>query len=141
GKPGRGLREAYDNLRIAIERAYPGLDGTLDRTMLDAILDAGLAPTVRTDYERWKPLHWILAVPDVMERGGFDAIIGNPPFVTGSDITGAMGANVRDWLVHMLASGQRGNADLVAYFFLRATALLAKQGTFGLIATNSVAQG
>lgn len=40
-----------------------------------AILAAGLTPTVGTDYERWKPLHWIIAVPDVMEKGGFDAII------------------------------------------------------------------
>ncbi|MEV1107799.1 DNA methyltransferase [Micromonospora sp. NPDC049751] len=141
GKPGKALREAYENLLVAIERAYPGSSGTPDRNMLDKILDAGLTPTVETDYERWKPLHWILAVPDVTERGGFDAIIGNPPFVTGSDITGAIGSNVRDWLVHILAYGQRGNADLVAYFFLRASELAASQSAFGLIATNSIAQG
>ena len=52
--------------------------------MLDKIITAGLTPTVTTDYDRWKPLHWILAVPDVMERGGFDAIIGNPPFLGGA---------------------------------------------------------
>jgi hypothetical protein len=76
-----------------------------------------------------------------MERGGFDTVIGNPPFLTGSDISGVIGGNVRDWFVHMLACGQRGNADLVAYFFLRAMELLAKRGTLGLIATNSIAQG
>lgn len=140
GKPGKALREAYENLRIAIERAYPGPAGTPDRTMLDEILDAGLTPTVQTDYQRWKPLHWILAVPDVMERGGFDAIIGNPPFVTGSDITGAMGSNVRDWLIYEIAYGRRRNADLIAYFFLRAMGLLATRGILGLIATNSIAQ-
>ena len=62
-------------------------------------MTAGLTPTVTTDYERWKPLHWILAVPDVMERGGFDAIIGNPPFLGGQKLTGAMGTNIRDWFV------------------------------------------
>ncbi|WP_396230984.1 Eco57I restriction-modification methylase domain-containing protein, partial [Frankia sp. EI5c] len=106
GKPGRVLNIAYQALEIALAEAYPDSDlfaRDPDRTKLDAILAAGLTPTVPTDYERWKPLHWITAVPDVMERGGFDAIIGNPPFVTGSDISGAMGTNVRDWLVNVLA--------------------------------------
>lgn len=141
GKPGKALKTAYENLGIAVGLAYPGKGGEPDRRMLDGILDAGLAPTVTTDYARWKPLHWILAVPDVMERGGFDAIIGNPPFVAGSDITGAMGGNVRDWLVHVLAFGRRGRADLVAYFFLRAMDLISAQGGLGLIATNSIGQG
>ncbi|MPZ83331.1 MAG: SAM-dependent DNA methyltransferase [Actinophytocola sp.] len=141
GKPGKALREAYGNLSYAVGLAYPGPGEPPNRAMLDGILGAGLTPTVETDYDRWEPLHWILAVPDVMERGGFDAVIGNPPFVTGSKITGAMGTNVRDWFVDILASGQRGRADLVAYFFLRATFLLSGQGNLGLIATNTVAQG
>jgi len=135
GKPGKALNVAYQDLGIALTNAFEG-----DPAMLDEITKAGLTPAVTTDYDRWKPLHWILAVPDVMERGGFDAIVGNPPFVTGSDITGAMGTNVRDWLVHVLARGQRGKADLVAYFFLRAMSLLTLRGNLGLIATNTIAQ-
>ncbi len=141
GKPGKALREAYENLHIAIEHAYPGPDGEPDSSMLDGILDAGLTPTVDTDYARWKPLHWILAVPDVMERGGFDAIIGNPPFLGGQKLTGTMGANARDWFVHALADGKKGSADLVGYFFLRAMSLLIGQGNLGLVATNTIAQG
>jgi hypothetical protein len=141
GKPGKALTEVYENLRIAVGLAYPADGGKPNRAMLERILAAGLTPTVKTDYARWKPLHWILAVPDVMERGGFDAVIGNPPFLGGSKITGAMGTNVRDWFVNVLASGTRGSADGVAYFFLRAMALLTQQGNLGLIATNTVAQG
>ncbi|MGW2542089.1 Eco57I restriction-modification methylase domain-containing protein, partial [Kitasatospora sp. NPDC001574] len=141
GKPGKRLKDAYQDLRIAVELAYPVGGGDADRGMLDGILEAGLTPTVVTDYERWKPLHWILAVPDVMKRGGFDAIIGNPPFLGGQKLTGTMGTNVRDWFVHTLASGKKGSADLVAYFFLRAYELLSPQGGLGLIATNTLAQG
>jgi hypothetical protein len=140
-KPGRALNVAYENLGIALGLAHPTDGTTPRRAMLDGILKDGLTPTVPTDYLRWRPLHWILAVPDVVGHGGFDAIIGNPPFLTGSDITAAIGTNVRDWLVNILASGQRGNADIVAYFFLRAMSLLGNQGTLGLIATNSIAQG
>ncbi|MBW1604367.1 hypothetical protein JJV70_20115 [Streptomyces sp. JJ66] len=52
-----------------------------------------------------------------------------------------MGTNVRDWFVNTLADGRKGSADLVAYFFLRAYRLLARQGGLGLVATNTVAQG
>ncbi len=141
GKPGKALREAYQNLGIAVGQAYPAGGGEADRRMLDSIQRDGLTPTVPTDYDRWRPLHWILAVPDVMERGGFDAVVGNPPFLGGKRVSGAIGSNLREWLVSVLADDTKGNADMVAYFLLRATSLLASQGNLGLIATKTIAQG
>lgn len=139
-KPGKQLNEAYGVLAVALGRAFP-TEGTSDDSSLKAILERGLTPTIPTDYERWHCLHWPLAMPEVMERGGFDAIVGNPPFLGGQKLTGAMGDNVRNWLVNILAEGQRGSADLVAYFFLRAFSLLNERGSLGIIATNTVAQG
>ncbi len=141
GKPGKALDEAYENVRIAVKAAYPE-SGASDSTMLDSIIDTGLTPTVETDYRRWRPNHWIIEAPDVVaDRGGFDAIIGNPPFLGGQKLTGALGTNTRDWLVSVLAGGTKGSADQVAYFFLRAQSLLSPRGTVGLIATNTIAQG
>ena len=77
----------------------------------------------------------------MVDHGGFDAIIGNPPFLGGKKVSGAMSTEVREWLVNQIAQGTKGNADLVAYFFLRATSLLQRKGSLGLIATNTVAQG
>jgi hypothetical protein len=88
-----------------------------------------------------QPFHWALEFPEVWEKGGFDAIVGNPPFQGGQKITGALGTRYRDYLVTWLAGGARGSADLVAYFYLRAERLLRTYGGFGLIATNTVAQG
>ncbi|HXC77825.1 MAG TPA: DNA methyltransferase, partial [Candidatus Acidoferrum sp.] len=141
GKTGKALDEAYENLRLAARAAYPD-KGEADCASLESCIDAGLKPTVETDYARWAPLHWIIEAPDVMiDNGGFDAIVGNPPFLGGQKLTGAMGTSVRDWFVNNIAGGRRGSADLVAYFFLRATSLLQRKGTLGLIATNTVAQG
>lgn len=140
GKPGRALDDAYHQLRMAVADAYPTV-GDPKPARLQEIIRDGLTPTVPTDYERWQPLHWILAVPDVMQNGGFDAIVGNPPFLGGQKLTGSQGTNVRDWFVNVVAGGQRGSADLVAYFFLRAFNLLNRRGTVGLIATNTIAQG
>ncbi|MFS0912355.1 DNA methyltransferase, partial [Microbacterium sp. 179-I 3D2 NHS] len=142
GKPCRALDAAYEDLREAARKAYPAAREEADSTWLDSKIDHGLTPTVETDYTRWQPLHWIIEAADVMvDHGGFDAIIGNPPFLGGQKLTGAMGTNVRDCFVNVLADGRRGSADLVAYFFLRATSLLQANGTLGLIATNTVAQG
>ncbi|MCB0934640.1 MAG: SAM-dependent DNA methyltransferase, partial [Mycobacterium sp.] len=141
GKPGKALDEAYENLRIAVKAAYPQT-GEPVRTHLKSIVESGLTPEVPTDYLRWLPLHWVLEAPDIiLGRHGFDAVVGNPPFLGGQKLTGAMGTSLRDWLVDVVAGGVRGNADFVAYFFLRAASLLNSEGSFGLIGTNTIAQG
>lgn len=144
GVSGRRREKAYEALRIAVSRAYPA-EGRVDKadtSMLEAILKRGLTPTVPTDYEHWHCIHWPLELPDVIQdHGGFDAIIGNPPFLGGKKISGANGVNLREWYVSVVGEGRKGNADLVAYFFLRALSLLRPTGTLGLIATNTVAQG
>jgi hypothetical protein len=105
---------------------------------------------LRTDqpdgaFDRW-PLHWPLMFPEVFEakdgrQGGFDAVIGNPPFLGGKKISGATGSAYREHLVHAIGRGVKGNADLIAYFVLRAHAVLNPGGQTGLIATNTLAQG
>jgi hypothetical protein len=86
--------------------------------------------------------HWPLEFPEVMvERCGFDAFVGNPPFMGGQKITGNLGDAYREYLIANLALQQRGSADLCAYFFLRAKSLLRNTGLFGLLATNTIAQG
>jgi hypothetical protein len=90
-----------------------------------------------------RPFHWPIEFPEVFLRDnrGFDAFVGNPPFLGGQRITGTMGTVFRDWLVAQIAEGRRGSADLVAYFFLRAFSLLRHQGNFGLLAVNTIAEG
>lgn len=142
GKPGRQLDDAYTTLSWQLQQAFPQGGSRSDATKLLERIDAALTPTVQTDYERWAPLHWIIEAPDVfIERGGFDAVIGNPPFLGGSKISGAMGSDLRDWLQNVIASGIRGNADLVAFFVLRAFRAVSSRGAIGLIATNTVAEG
>ncbi|GGM27856.1 Eco57I restriction-modification methylase domain-containing protein [Dactylosporangium sucinum] len=88
-----------------------------------------------------EPLHWPLVFPEVFERGGFDAVIGNPPFLGGKKVTGSLGTAYRELLVNTVGRGARGNADLVAYFALRAHDVLNDIGQTGIIATNTLAQG
>lgn len=103
----------------------------------------GLAKDVVDGKHIRRPFHWPLEFPEVFSgsKTGFDAIVGNPPFLGGQKITGAMGTVFREYLVEQLAGGTRGSADLVSYFYLTAFSLLAKDGVFGLLAVNTISEG
>ena len=85
-------------------------------------------------------LHWILAYPEVIGKGGFDAFLGNPPFLGGSKITNFTGTEYRDYLLRVIAGGRKGKADLSVYFVLRAYELLLN-GNIGFVVTSSIAEG
>lgn len=87
------------------------------------------------------PFHWAVEFPEVFDREnpGFDAIVGNPPFMGGRRMKAEVGEDYQDW-IEQLQGGSR-NADLVARFFLRGYALLRQGGCLGLIATNTLRQG
>ncbi len=87
-----------------------------------------------------RAFHWPFEFPEVFEKGGFSAFVGNPPFVGGQRISGQMGTHYLDYL-NAKWNHTRGSADICAYFFLRAFEHLHLDGTFGLIATNTIAQG
>jgi hypothetical protein len=88
------------------------------------------------------PLHWPLAFPEVFveDRKGFDAFVGNPPFLGGTKISGPMGTDIRGYLATRIARRKTDRADLVCFFFLRAADLLSTNGGLGFIATRSVAE-
>jgi hypothetical protein len=94
--------------------------------------------------ERRLPAHYPLLFPEVFidGRNGFDAVVGNPPYLGGQKLTGAFGVPYREHLVRELGHGARGSADLIAYMFLRACAVISStRGQIGLIGTNTLAQG
>ena len=119
-----------DNARQIFLKARDGR-GDIPEEMLDILQKANV-----------QPFHWELEFPEVFaDEGGFDAIVGNPPFQGGKKISGALGTVYREFLVEQIADGVKGNADLCSYFFLRADQSLGIDGGMGLIATNTIAQG
>jgi hypothetical protein len=91
-----------------------------------------------------RPFHWPLQFSEVFldrPNPGFSAVVGNPPFMGGQRITGALGSDYREHLVRWIAGNARGSADLCAYFFLRASGLVRREGSISLLATNTIAQG
>ncbi|MFI5689964.1 Eco57I restriction-modification methylase domain-containing protein, partial [Streptomyces sp. NPDC051636] len=137
-----------------IRDLFPRAAWTVQRIVADGVEnDSDAVREARATAEEWlgvelpegalerRPMHWPLVFPEVFSRsGGFDAIVGNPPFLGGSKIGGSFGEAYREHLVDFVAE-RRGNADLVAYFVLRVHQLLNSRGVSGVIATNTLAQG
>jgi len=93
------------------------------------ILDGKLFPS---DEERkLNPMNFEDAFPEVMKRGGFDAIVGNPPYVR---IQG-FPRNEIDYLTRRYHSAT-GNCDLYVSFVERSYELLRPEGRFGYILPN-----
>ena len=88
-----------------------------------------------------RPFHWAVEFPEVFAKGGFDAFVGNPPFLGGRKIRGVHGGDYLNYLVSVLEPNGSGNADFCTFFFLRAFGLLNSNGNLGLIAPNTIAEG
>ncbi|TKB08841.1 DNA methyltransferase [Desulforhopalus sp. IMCC35007] len=87
------------------------------------------------------PFCWGIEFPEVFSRraSGFDAIVGNPPFLGGKRISTELGKPFAVWSSGY--SGMNGNADLAARFFRRAFDLINSKGSIGFVSTNSISQG
>ena len=83
-------------------------------------------------FEKWRdshqPFHWFVEFYSIIDRGGFDVIIGNPPYVEYKD--------VKDYRVIGFQTLECG--DLYAYTAERSYNLLVKNGYIGLIVPISI---
>jgi len=101
---------------------------------LDARLDAALAhtygvnPAHQDAYARWcashKPFHWLTAYYGIMQRGGFDVIIGNPPYVEYSKVR-------QQYTIRGYGTEACGN--LYGYIIERCFDVLAQRQRMGMI--------
>jgi hypothetical protein len=88
-----------------------------------------------------KVFHWPLEFPEVIvKRGGFDALVTNPPFLGGQRISEVYGVPYNKALVHFTEGANR-KTDYCCYFFRRTPQIVNHSGSAGLIATNSIVQG
>lgn len=83
--------------------------------------------------------HWFIEFPEVFSGGGFDCILGNPPFLGGKKLSGNYGDNFLECVKYQFAP--IGAVDLVTYFFKRIFSIIKKGGFQSLISTNTIAQG
>ncbi|NJN15147.1 MAG: hypothetical protein HC822_02020 [Oscillochloris sp.] len=85
--------------------------------------------------------HWDLEFPEVFydrhgrslgEQAGFDAVIGNPPYVRQEQLS-----PLKPYVQAAYPETYSGTADLFVYFFQQGVKLLQQDGLLGYIASNS----
>ena len=122
GDNDRNRKERLDALSDDLANQRSQFDVTRQQRLETAVtqLRRGPFPVI--------PFHWEIEFPEVFDRenGGFDAIVGNPPFMGGTNISTRLSSAYKDWLyVSLPESGNR--MDLVAYFFRRAFELVREE--------------
>ena len=126
-----GLESALNGMLAEVEYKLENLPAEeLDAEATAQLRKAGIAGR----------FHWPLEFPEIfIGEGGFDAVVGNPPFLGGTRIRKAHGLPYLQYLQQTWGSGNR--ADYCAYFFLRAHSIVHSAGEFSFIATNTIAEG
>ena len=128
--------------REEIKKLY--LEATLNHSSAAALEEELAEPLkrLREGEEGIQPLHWELAFPDVFsrQRSGFDAFVGNPPFLGALKISAAFGNKYLLWIQDKWRPSD-GIVDLCAYFLRLAYDFLAAEGCAGFITTNTICQG
>jgi len=81
--------------------------------------------------EKLKPMNFEDAFPVVMKRGGFDAVVGNPPYVRQESLD----VDTKEYIQARFECNL-GTADLYVYFIERAVLILRGEGKFGYIVAN-----
>jgi len=117
-------------LTITAERALPSLDHNIKCGNSLIGWDI-LTPDMPADeVKRINPFDWSKEFEPVMAAGGFDAVIGNPPYVRQE----GLGEQKKYLEMHYVV--YQGTADLYAYFFEKGISLLRPKGLFSFIVAN-----
>lgn len=128
------LKTAADQL-IASEMGETTADDAI--RISNAALRAGAPPQ---GLKSRRLFHWPLEFPEVVcKRGGFDAFVGNPPFITGTSISTILGTVYKQFL-KQLWPHLEGRADICVIFMLRGAELARSRGTLGFIASNTTSE-
>ena len=82
-----------------------------------------------------KAFDWQKEFPQVFEKGGFDVVIGNPPYVNAMEIKKSYTSEAFNFIKRNYETA-KGTVDLYIYFFEKGLSLLKKDGVLAFITPN-----
>jgi len=135
---GKPLSSLDHNIRCGNSLVGPDFDA-----FFNAKHDSLFVNLDESERERINAFDWIEAFPEVFSQGGFDCVIGNPPYVKLQNFR-RVEADVAEYLVNgktdddspVYFSTQVGNFDLYLPFIEKGISLLRPEGCMGYIAPN-----
>ena len=130
--PGKPLSSLDANIRCGNSLVGPDFYQQYQQDLFD-----------EDEKERINVFDWRASFPQVFARGGFDCVVGNPPYVKLQNFRRVQ-SSAADYLVKawradgtpLYASAQTGNFDLYLLFVEKGVELLKPEGRMGYIAPN-----
>ncbi len=125
-------------LKLFHERALPDLGNNIKcgNSLIGSDYYVGKQATLFDEEEMYKvnAFDWEKEFAEIMKSGGFDVVIGNPPWIS---LTGKFGAGIYpkseiDYLIKRF-SGNTYMPNMYEYFVAQGLRLLANSGYFGYI--------
>jgi hypothetical protein len=121
-------------IKMFNDRVLPTLDeniksgnSLIDTDYYDSEFDFG-------EERKIKPFSWQKAFPDIFKRGGFDVVIGNPPYIDSEEMT-KTNIPLRNYANSRYETA-KGNWDMYCIYTEKALKLLKSNGNFGFIIPN-----
>jgi type I restriction-modification system DNA methylase subunit len=123
-------------LKISDERALPSLHENIKcgNSLIGTDIYADVQVTL-DDPEAAKRINafdWDREFPEIMQRGGFDAVIGNPPYIRIQTMKEWAPMEAEFYKKHFF-SASKGNYDIYVVFVEKGLSLLNKNGLVGYI--------
>ena len=126
------LEEESGQLTLGFERVLPDLGRNIQcgNSLIAWDYFEGHLTIDEEEHKRVNPFNWQRAFPQVFSQGGFDAVIGNPPYVRQESLGNDKKYFQKNYKVYA------GTADLYSYFIEKGINLLAPNGQFSFIVGN-----
>ncbi|NOT91784.1 Eco57I restriction-modification methylase domain-containing protein [Ferruginibacter sp.] len=123
-------------LRLFHERILPTLDNNIKSG--NSLIDTDFYST-ELDFgeeRKIKPFSWQKAFPEVFKQGGFDCVIGNPPYIQ-MVMFDWFDDNQKEYLLKKFCSSM-GRMNTFGFFIEQGINLVTKNGMLGYIIPNTI---
>jgi len=119
-------------LKLFQERALPDLGDNIKcgNSLIGWDILEDNPNLTQEEIERINPFDWDKEFSEIFQRGGFNVVIGNPPYVRQEGLSEFKGYFQKHYLVY------HGTADLYTYFIERGVSFLKDGGFFSYIVAN-----
>jgi len=126
------LENPIGQLELGLERVLPDLGNNIKcgNSLIGFDFFEGQFFPDEVARERVNPFEWKDEFKDIFTRGGFDVVIGNPPYVRQEGL-----GELKDYFQKTYTT-YHGMADLYVYFIERGVLLLRQDGMFSFIVAN-----
>ena len=128
------LEEESGQLSLGFERVLPDLGNNIKcgNSLIGEDYFEGRLAVDESERRRVNPFDWQRAFPQVFARGGFDAVIGNPPYIRIQAMKEWAPTEVEFYKKRYI-SASKGNYDIYVVFVEKGLRILRNNGHLGFI--------